>query len=144
MTRGETMERAALVPELVTSDFENSLRFYVAVLGFEVKYRRENPLFAYLEREHAQIMLEVRQHDSWVLGELSAPFGRGMNLMIECSDVKGLRERLATAGIPVFLELEDAWYDTGRTLTGLRQFIVADPDGYLLRFGQRLGERERA
>lgn len=75
------MERAALVPELVASDFENSLRFYVASLGFEVKYRRENPAFAYLERERAPLMLEVRLHDSWVLGELHAPFGRGINLL---------------------------------------------------------------
>lgn len=131
------MQWQPLVPELVVSDFAASLAFYVDVLGFERRYGREDPAFAYLERERAQIMLEQQQPGCWVAGELSAPYGRGINLQIECSDVAALRARVPRA--LVFLETEDAWYEAGEVSVGQRQFIVADPDGYLLRFCQPLG-----
>jgi hypothetical protein len=41
----------------------------------------------------------------------------------------------------VFLPLEDKWYRSNDFEIGQRQFIVMDPDGYLLRFAQRLGQR---
>lgn len=136
------MEWRSLVPELVVSDFHKSLHFYVSVVGFTIKYRRANPLFAYLELERSQIMIEEIQKDSWVVGELTHPFGRGMNLQIECSDVAEIRRRIDVAGIEVFLELYDAYYDAAGTTIGQRQFVVADPDGYLLRFCQVIGERK--
>lgn len=136
------MEWRALVPELIVSDFDKSLHFYVSVLGFLVKYRRADPSFAYLEFEGSQIMIEEQQGDSWVVGSLSHPFGRGMNLQIECADVEEMRRRIASAETEVYRELEDAWYRAGSVLHGQRQFLVADPDGYLLRFCQILGERD--
>lgn len=50
------MEWNSLVPELTVSNFDNSLYFYVHILGFEIKYQRKNPRFAYLEFESSQIM----------------------------------------------------------------------------------------
>jgi catechol 2,3-dioxygenase-like lactoylglutathione lyase family enzyme len=135
------MEWRSLVPELVVSDFEKSLQFYVSVLGFTVKYKRANPLFAYLEFEESQIMIEELEEDSWVVGELAHPFGRGMNLQIECSDVAAIRKRIDVAGIAVFRELYDAYYEAAGAVFGQRQFLVADPDGYLLRFCQVISER---
>lgn len=135
------MEWRPLVPELVVSDFEKSLRFYVSVLGFAINFRRANPSFAYLEFEGSQIMIEELEEDSWLLGELTRPFGRGMNLQIECSDVAEIRKRVEVAGIPVFRELYDAHYEAAGVVFGQRQFLVADPDGYLLRFGQVISER---
>ena len=135
------MEWRSLVPELVVSNFAKSLDFYVSVLGFSIQYRRTNPLFAYLEFERSQIMIEERLEDSWILGELAHPFGRGMNLQIVCSNVDAVRQRIDEAGIEVYLELHDAHYDAAGATIGQRQFIVADPDGYLLRFCQVIGER---
>jgi catechol 2,3-dioxygenase-like lactoylglutathione lyase family enzyme len=135
------MERVSLVPELVVSNFEASLAFYLQTLGFKVQYRHRAPGFAYLEREGAQVMLEERQADSWVLGALSQPFGRGMNLRIACADIAALRAQVAAADWAVYRELEDVWYEAGPVQVGHRQFMVADPDGYLLRFNQSLGER---
>jgi hypothetical protein len=37
--------------------------------------------------------------------------------------------------------METRWYRIGRIERGNRQFVVADPDGYLLRFFEDLGER---
>jgi len=41
----------------------------------------------------------------------------------------------------LFRDVEDAWYRAGDVEAGQRQFIVQDPDGYLVRLVQRLGER---
>src|SRR5436190_84429 len=135
------MEWRRLVPELVVSHFDKSLQFYVSVLGFTIMYKREDPLFAYLEFEGSQIMIEELHEDSWVVGESGRPFGRGINLQIECSDVAEIRKRVDVAGIEVFREVHDAYYNASGATIGQRQFVVADPDGYLLRFCQVIGER---
>ena len=45
------------------------------------------------------------------------------------------------AGSTVHLPLEDKWYRRDDMLLGNRQFVVADADGYLLRFFEDLGSR---
>ena len=42
---------------------------------------------------------------------------------------------------PLFLEPEQKWYRTGEVETGVHQFLVQDPDGYLVRFSTHIGER---
>jgi hypothetical protein len=64
-----------------------------------------------------------------------------MNLQIVCTDVAEIRKRIAEAGIAVERELHDAYYKAAGAAIGQRQFTVADPDGYLLRFCQIIGER---
>lgn len=69
------------------------------------------------------------------------PFGRGLNLQIEVPAIAPLLAALAAAGHPLHLPPEDRWYRTGAVQRGNRQFVVADPDGYLLRFYHDLGTR---
>ena len=52
-----------------------------------------------------------------------------------------LAASLKDAGLSLFLELEEKWYRQGDGETGVLQFVVADPDGYLLRFFEPLGFR---
>jgi len=131
-----------LVPELVCADFRASLAFYRELLGFTRLYGRENPDFAYLERERAQLMLEQHESDgSWVTGALERPFGRGINLQIEASRLEPMLDRLGAADWPLYRAPEEAWYRVEDRLEGQRQFLVQDPDGYLLRFCQALGSR---
>lgn len=138
------MEWSRLVPELTVSDFAGSLRFYRDFLGFEVRFSRSDTSdFAYLEFEGAQLMLEELHTDGWNVAELEKPYGRGINLQIECSGADELRDRLSDSEYPLYRELEDVWRVTGDTVTGSREFLVQDPDGYLLRFCQHLGERDR-
>ena len=42
----------------------------------------------------------------------------------------------------IFVEIEDHWYRKENTLLGCREFLVQDPNGYLLRFSQDLGEKD--
>ncbi|MHB8377021.1 MAG: bleomycin resistance protein [Dehalococcoidia bacterium] len=133
------MRFAKLVPELCSSDIERSLSFYTEILGFSVTYARPEERFAYLDREGAQIMIEQSTGRAFVAGELVYPYGRGVNLQIEVAGVAPLYAKVEASDTPIYLPLEDRWYRRDQTLLGNRQFIVQDPDGYLLRFFEDLG-----
>ena len=132
---------AKLVPELICSDLARSLRFYTELAGFRILYERAEERFAFLDREGAQLMLEQPTGRAFLAGELAHPYGRGMNLQIEVRDVGALHARIAASGARIHLALEEKGYRRGDAELGSRQFVVEDPDGYLLRFFQDLGTR---
>ncbi|WP_424949884.1 bleomycin resistance protein [Deinococcus sp.] len=126
------MHWAALVPELVVSDLNRSLETY-ALFGFSVAYRRED--FAYLASGGAQMMLQQGPvAEAWSTLPLDYPFGRGINFQIEVAD-------LEAAGYPLRREARSEWYRADDIEHGQRECLLLDPDGYLLRFCQPLGER---
>ncbi len=130
----------ALVPELSCQNLSESLAFYGEILGFRIKYERLEKGFAYLQRGEAHIMLE-QLNANWKTGAMERPFGRGINFQIEVDDVQALRDRVAGTGFALFEELRTAWYRQGDVEHGQREFLVLDPDGYLLRFCQTIGKR---
>ncbi|MDY0870680.1 bleomycin resistance protein [Dongia rigui] len=133
---------APLVPELICSDFARSRAFYVDLLGFRPAYERPEHSFAYLERGPIQIMIEqFSEEGSWATAEMVQPYGRGINLQIEIDDLDGLAAKIKRAGIAFYKEPVDCWYRVDDHESGQRQFLVQDPDGYLLRFCQNIGER---
>ena len=132
-----------MVPELSVSDFEKSLAFYTELLGFSVRIRREEPNFAYLEQENVQIMIEQLHEGSWLVDSMFHPFGRGINFQIELTDIGQIYAKLKSSNITFFENVEESWYETGNVLYGQKEFLIQDPDGYLLRFTQHLGEREK-
>jgi catechol 2,3-dioxygenase-like lactoylglutathione lyase family enzyme len=134
---------APLVPELDVADLDRSLSFYVEVLGFRVRHDRPEEAFAYLQRDGAELMLQAAQGPGrrFRTAPLQPPFGRGVNLQIRVADAAALLGRLAEAGYRPLIPLETRWYRAGRVELGNRQFVVADPDGYLLRFFEDLGDR---
>jgi len=134
---------AALVPELYCCEIDASLKFYTQILDFKILYQRPEEKFAYIEREGACLMLEqpTAASRSWLLAELTYPYGRGVNFQIEVRAVDNLYARVMAAGLNPFLPIEEKWYRRDADQVGNRQFIVADPDGYLLRFFQDLGSR---
>lgn len=136
-------ERPALVPELVVADLALSLAFWCDLIGFRVLYARPEDRFAYLYLDGAEVMLEERDPEGrqWLTGTFAPPLGNGINLQIAVADAAAILARLRTAGWPLVLEPEDKWYRTGDHESGQRQFVVADPDGYLLRPAQALGSR---
>lgn len=133
---------APLTPELLVSDIAASLRFWCDLCGFRVAYERLYEGFACLDLKGAQVMLEERGRGrNWITGELEAPLGRGINFQVETDSVARIVAALAAGEWPLFMAPEEKWYRTGGSETGVRQFLVQDPDGYLLRFSQRLGRR---
>jgi catechol 2,3-dioxygenase-like lactoylglutathione lyase family enzyme len=134
----------ALIPELYCTSIKASVAFYTEILGFKILYQREEATFAMLERQGAQLMLDEHvpgSPRSWIAGPLEAPFGRGMNLDIRTDNVDDLYERVKAFEATIFLPIEDKWYRADDIDLGSRQFIVLDPDGYLLRFHGNLGTR---
>lgn len=137
------MTRPAIVPELYVSDFARSLAFYTVIIGFEVRYARPEERFVYLSLGAAELMLEqpTLPERTFLAGELVFPYGRGMNLSVPVDDADAVYERVKQANASVLLPPEERWYRQNAQEAGNRQFVVADPDGYLLRIVQPLGTR---
>ena len=131
---------AKLVPELLVSDHAKSRDFYVRILGFAVRYERLAEQFSYLDLGGAEIMIE-QETDFWTTASREKPYGRGINLQVEVMAIEPILARLRDAGIPLFRPVEEAWYRSGDAYSGNRQFLVQDPDGYLLRMFEDLGEQ---
>ena len=130
-----------LIPELSVSNIKQSLHFYQDTLGFTIEYSRPKDKFYFLSCEGSQIMIE-EINNTWWTGELEYPFGRWMNFQIEVCDVSALVERLDEANIPLFRPPKESWYRGEDIEYGQIEFLVQDPDGYLLRFTQNIGERK--
>ncbi|WP_428492969.1 bleomycin resistance protein [Rhodopila sp.] len=133
---------ARLVPELLVADLDHSLRFWRDLCGFQVAFDRPEDRFAYLDLDGAQIMLEQRGLGrNWVTAPLQPPLGRGINFQIDVPSIQPILAALHAAGWPLFMPLERKWYRTGSFETGVEQFLVQDPDGYLVRFTTPIDKR---
>jgi len=80
-------------------------------------------------------------HSVWITAALEAPLGRGVNFQPAVPDLELVLGRLNAAGWPLFGGLEERWYRTGARERRVRQFLVQDPDGYLVRPQETLGSR---
>jgi catechol 2,3-dioxygenase-like lactoylglutathione lyase family enzyme len=130
----------ALVPELLVTDLAASLDFWVSLCGFEIRYERMDERFAAIALGSAHVMLDqIGVGRDWVPAPLERPLGRGVNFEIAVPSIEPLLERLAAAGWPLFLAPEEKTYRTGGSEVRVSQFLVQDPDGYLLRFTSRAG-----
>ncbi len=139
-----TQDMPPLIPELDVSDLDRSLAVYVHVFGFSIYVQRPEERFAYLIREKAHLMLEEAAGPGrrFRTAPLDYPFGRGVNLQIAVSNVDDLYADAQRSGLIIQLPLEERWYRHERSEVGNRQFVVIDPDGYLLRFVRVLGRRQ--
>ena len=133
-------EFPALVPELDVTDLARSRRFYVDLVGFTELFGRPHEAFVYLRLGRADLMLEQADGPGRRFGtaSLEVPFGRGMNLQIAHPFLDSAHDRLVAAGAGFVVPLETRIYETGTTAVSVRQFVVADPDGYLIRLQQRI------
>jgi len=137
-----TFKANTLVPEISVASCEKSLDFYVRVLGFSIAYQREEEGFAFLTFGEAQIMIdEIGKTRTWKTGAFDYPLGRGVNFQIAVASIDELLHRLKTNAIELFLQTEEKWYRKIDREVRNKQFLVKDPDGYLLRFSEDLGER---
>lgn len=134
---------ASMIPELIVLHFETSLDFYIKVAGFHIVYDRPEENFAMLEINGARLMIEEFNPNGrfWLVGEMERPFGRGMHLQIEVEDVDRHYHNFTKIHYPILFAMEEKWYRIGQDEKGHKQFLVQDPDGYLLRFFENIGIR---
>lgn len=126
------MKFNSLIPELSVSDINISKEFYIS-LGFNIKYERLEDKFCFLELEENQIMIE-QINDNWNTGILEYPFGRGINISMSINDIDKFYKTLKEKNIRMFKDLEVHKYKVNNIIYEDKEFLIQDPDGYLLRF----------
>jgi catechol 2,3-dioxygenase-like lactoylglutathione lyase family enzyme len=122
-----------LTPNLVVASVERSLAFYRDTLGFTVvsTVPEQAPyVFAIVQSGPVQIFLNAPEP---AIAEYPAfkdkPIGGTLTLFIEVTGIDGIWQALE-GRVPVAMPIETKWY-------GMREFAIADPDGYLITFAQR-------
>ena len=121
-----------LIPELSVSDINKSKEFYLS-LGFSIIYERVDDKFCFLELDGNQLMIE-EVNENWNVGELEYPFGRGINISMEVSDIDKLYDFVKEKQYPIFRDMQIDSYQVGDKVYRDKQFLIQDLDGYLLRF----------
>lgn len=135
------MEWNKLVPELLVKDYQASKAFYRDIFGFSLRFERPEDRFGYFDLEDAQLML-LQAPGAAVCGrQRPGPNGKGIHFQLELQSIAGLLARLRAAAIEPSTAVSESWYRVDGIEHGQHEFFVADPDGYLFRFYQYLGER---
>ena len=134
------MEWNQILPEFDVFDLADSLHFYIDLIGFHIEYERIEDKFVFLQFENVQIMLQQidTENNKWETGKLEYPLGRGINFQIDVTNIDEIYNRLKKASYTIFVEMEEHWYRKDNILMGCKEFLVQDPNGYLLRFSQDL------
>lgn len=131
-----------IIPEMSVTNLEKSLKFYKTI-GFKIEYERPENKFVFLSLGEIEFMLqEISKDEKWDIAPLSYPFGNGINFQLEVDDVQKIYDNLNKCNYKIAYEIEENWYRQDDKLLGNKEFLVQDPDGYLLRFSEDLGEKE--
>ncbi len=126
------------IPELSVTNLAKSLSFYKTI-GFHINYERPENKFAFISLNNIQFMLqELSDQNKWEIAELSYPFGNGINFQLEVSNIDNIYNNLVKNNYHIAFPIEENWYRQNDKLLGNREFLVQDPDGYLLRFSEDL------
>lgn len=127
--------------EMMVTDYPASLAFWTGVLGFSIAFVRPAQQLACLAHpDGAQVMIYQRDGD-WETGVMEPPFGRGLVVQVYVRDVDGMAAAVRAARLPFYVAPREKWRDWGDRSGGQREFLVQDPDGYLVMVAQRIGER---
>jgi catechol 2,3-dioxygenase-like lactoylglutathione lyase family enzyme len=132
-----------VIPELIVFDYAETLGFWRDILGFVPRFHRPIEKLAMLEHpDGAQIMFFERD-GGWETGSFERPLGRGVIIQLLVRDVGTVASRIEAAGLQYYVAPTEKWRDWGDRLGGQREFLILDPDGYLVKVAQLLGEREK-
>ena len=126
------MKFNSLIPELSVTDIEKSKEFYLN-LGFKIMYERKEDKFCFLYLEDNQIMIE-EINNNWNVGEMKYPFGNGINISMTVSDIDSFYESIISKKVVLFRKIKTSKYRVDDIIYENKEFLLQDPDGYLLRF----------
>lgn len=136
------LEFSKNIPELSVSNLANSLKFYKTA-GFKIEYERPENKFVFLSLGEIQFMLqEISDKDKWQIAPLTYPFGNGINFQLEVSNLDEIYNNFKNSNYKIIFDIEENWYRQDNKLLGNKEFLIQDPDGYLLRFSEDLGEKD--
>ena len=127
------MDFNKMIPELSVFDIEQTKRFYND-LGFKIEYERPEEKFVFMSFQDSQFMFEQIHDNGWNIGELIYPLGRGINFSIAVDDIERLYKLVKTLNLEIYRELNRSIYKVNGTEETQTEFLIQDPNGYLLRF----------
>ena len=142
------MDFNKMIPELSVFDIDKTKKFY-SRLGFKIEYERNDERFVFMSFQGSQFMFEQIHEDAlnpcvnpceqihddgWNTGELSYPLGRGINFSIAVEDVEGIYKLVKTLNFEIYRELTINQYKVNGAEETQIEFLIQDPNGYLLRF----------
>ena len=123
-----------LTPNLLVSNVEKSLAFYEGVLGFSrgMTVPEQSP-FVFASVTSGAVEIFFNDH-AFVVKESPATahlsIGGGNTMFIEISAVDAFHDQIKDR-VKVIMPLVTQWY-------GMREFAIADPDGYVITFAERV------
>ena len=127
------MDFNKMIPELSVFDIEQTKRFYND-LGFKIEYERPEEKFVFMSLQDRQVIFEQIHDNGWNIGELIYPLGRGINFSIAVDDIERLYKLVKTLNLEIYRELNRSIYQVNGTEETQTEFLIQDPNGYLLRF----------
>ena len=122
-----------MIPELSVFDVERTKKFY-RELGFKIEYERTEDKLVIMSFQDSQFMFEQIHDDGWNIGELVYPLGRGINFSIAVDDIEKLYKLVNHLNIELYRELTRNIYQVNGIEEMQIEFLIQDPNGYLLRF----------
>jgi len=123
-----------LTPNLLVANVERSLAFYIDTLGFSrgMTVPDESPfVFASVTSGAVEIFLNdaataVKEYPAFA----GKAIGATGTMYIELEGVEALHARIKSS-VAISMPLTTQFY-------GMREFAIADPDGYLITFAERV------
>ena len=122
-----------LIPELSVFDILQTKNFYEE-LGFKIEYERQKEKFIFMSFQDSQFMFEQIHDEGWNTGELIYPLGRGINFSIAVDDIENLYTLVKSKKLEIYKKLTKSVYLVNGIEEVQMEFLIQDPNGYLLRF----------
>ena len=128
---------ASITPNLLVRDVKKSTDFYRDVLGFtmgETGPDQEPFVFVWMKRDEVSVFIndiKAAEHDYPPAAHM--PPGGTAALFFIVTDVDGYHAKVAPKA-NVIMPLKTQFY-------GMREFAVADPDGHIITFAERVSEQ---
>ncbi len=133
-SEGEVSSSAGLRLELFVEDMEATISFYTQVLAFAL-VRHEAGSYASLRSGSVILgigpIAKLPEEGGYFTRDISShQRGVGVEIVLEVDDVDRWHDRVTASGYPILEPLQERPW-------GLRDFRLADPDGYYLRITSR-------
>lgn len=97
-----------ILPEFDVFNLDDSLHFYIELIGFHIVYDRKEDKFAFLQLENVQLMIqEINKEDNkWSTGKLEYPLGVGINFQIDVINIDDIYRKLKEVNYKIFVDME--------------------------------------
>ncbi len=141
----------SIIPVLTAINIRKSLAFYSEQLGFLIKekYPDNSTILRVLLNMEDQALIIIAKDsigieaDEFNYEMISNRPGTGIQFRFEIEEVDQYYELVLSYGVRVIRKPYNTPFPKGRHSTGMREFILRDPDGYFLVFASSLPKKSR-